>query len=95
MATKEVLAIVLIAFGGLVVAFAVVVEPSGELHGSVLAFWGETLGTALLLVGVKQTKHQRRKTMKESKFTHEEGMTFLSALVALIYKFVKSIKKKD
>ena len=33
--------------------------------------------------------------MKESKFTHEEGMTFLSALVALIYKFVKSIKKKN
>ena len=54
MATKEVLAIVLIAFGGIVVAFAVVVEPSGELHGSVLAFWGETLGAALLLFGKKK-----------------------------------------
>ncbi|MCQ2340765.1 MAG: hypothetical protein MJZ79_08360 [Paludibacteraceae bacterium] len=67
MATKEVLAIVLIAFGGLVVAFAVVVEPSGELHGSVLAFWGETLGAALLLVGVKQTKHQTRNTKNYGK----------------------------
>ncbi len=31
--------------------------------------------------------------MTENKFTHEDGMTFLSALVALIYKFIKSIKK--
>ena len=55
MATKEVLAIAMVAFGGIVVVFAVVVEPSGELHGSVLAFWGETLGTALLLFGIKKT----------------------------------------
>lgn len=53
MATKEVLAIALITFGSVVVAFAVVVEPSGELHGSVLGFWGETLGAALLLMGIK------------------------------------------
>ena len=57
MATKEVLAIAMVAFGGIVVAFAVVVEPSGELHGSVLAFWGETLGTALLLFGIKKTEN--------------------------------------
>lgn len=31
----------------------------------------------------------------ETKFTHEEGMAFLSALVALIYNLIKSIKKKD
>lgn len=54
MATKEVLAIALITFGSLVVAFAVVVEPSGELHGSVLGFWGETLTGALLLLGIKR-----------------------------------------
>ena len=52
MTTKEILAIVLIAFGSVVVAFAVVVEPSGELHGSVLGFWGETLTAALLLMGI-------------------------------------------
>ena len=52
MTTKEILAIVLISFGSVVVAFAVVVEPSGELHGSVLGFWGETLGAALLLMGI-------------------------------------------
>jgi len=28
----------------------------------------------------------------EKKFTHEQGMSFLSALVALIYNFVKSLK---
>lgn len=33
--------------------------------------------------------------MENNKFTHEEGMAFLSALVALIYNLVKSIKKKD
>ncbi len=63
---KTKLAVGLILFGGLVVAFAVVVEPSGELHGSVLAFWGETLGTALLLVGVRQTKHQTRNTKHQT-----------------------------
>ena len=42
METKKVLAIALIAFGSVVVAFAVIVEPSGELHGSVLGFWGKT-----------------------------------------------------
>ena len=52
MTTKEILAIVLLSFGSMVVAFAVVVEPSGELHGSVLGFWGETLGAALLLMGI-------------------------------------------
>ena len=61
MATKEILAIVLITFGGLVVAFAVVVEPSGELHGSVLGFWGETLGAALLLLGI----HYRKRSHKD------------------------------
>ncbi len=60
MATKEVLAIAMVAFGGIVVAFAVVVEPSGELHGSVLAFWGETLGTALLLFGIKSSRQQAK-----------------------------------
>jgi len=29
----------------------------------------------------------------EKKMTHEEGVTFLSALIALIYNFVKSLKK--
>jgi len=28
----------------------------------------------------------------EKKFTHEQGMAFLTALVALIYNFVKSFK---
>jgi len=50
---KTKVAVGLIVFGSLVVAFAVVVEPSGELHGSVLGFWGETLGAALLLMGIK------------------------------------------
>jgi len=30
---------------------------------------------------------------KETKFTHEQGMAFLTALVALIYNFVKSFKR--
>lgn len=33
-------------------------------------------------------------TNTENKFTHEDGMRFFSALVALIYSFVKSLKKK-
>ncbi|MCQ2312820.1 MAG: hypothetical protein MJZ84_05165 [Paludibacteraceae bacterium] len=56
MTTKEILAIVLLSFGSVVVAFAVVVEPSGELDGSVLGFWGETLGAALLLMGIDKFK---------------------------------------
>jgi len=30
----------------------------------------------------------------ENKLTHEEGVSFLSALIALIYNFVKAFKKK-
>lgn len=30
---------------------------------------------------------------KKNKLTHEQGMNFLSALVALIYNFVKALKK--
>lgn len=33
--------------------------------------------------------------MAKTKFTHEDGMNFLAALVQLIYNLVKSIKKKD
>jgi len=31
--------------------------------------------------------------MVENKLTHEEGVGFLTALIALIYNFVKSFKK--
>lgn len=30
---------------------------------------------------------------KKSKLTHEEGVGFLTALISLIYNFVKSLKK--
>jgi len=29
----------------------------------------------------------------EKKFTHEEGVSFLTALITLIYNFVKNFKK--
>ena len=61
MTAKEILAIGLLSFGSVVVAFAVVVEPSGELHGSVLGFWGETLGAALLLMGIDYRSRSRDK----------------------------------
>ena len=62
MNAKTTLAIGLIVFGGLVVAFSVWVEPSGELHGSVLAFWGETLTATLLLFGIRvPTKSKTKK----------------------------------
>ena len=31
----------------------------------------------------------------ENKFTHEEGVKFLTAFIALIYNLVKSIKSKN
>ncbi|MCQ2347322.1 MAG: hypothetical protein MJZ92_05285 [Paludibacteraceae bacterium] len=46
------MAIGLLCFGSLIVAFAVWVEPSGELHASVLTFYGETLTGILLLLGI-------------------------------------------
>jgi len=53
MKSKEFMAIGLLIFGSLVVAYSAWVEPSGELHTSILTFFGETLTGVLLLVGIK------------------------------------------
>jgi len=50
------MAIGLLVFGSLVVAYSAWVEPSGQLHASILTFWGETLTGILLLVGVRPPK---------------------------------------
>ena len=66
MNTKQIVAIGLLLFGSVVEAFSVWVEPSGELHGSVLAFWGETLTGVLLLFGIKtKTKTSRSATSSQ------------------------------
>jgi len=56
MKSKELMAIGLLVFGSLVVAYSAWVEPSGELHTSILTFWGETLTAMLLLHGIKRQK---------------------------------------
>jgi len=56
MKSKEFMAIGLLVFGSLVVAYSAWVEPSGELHTSILTFWGETLTAMLLLHGIRRTK---------------------------------------
>jgi len=56
MKSKEFMAIGLLIFGSLVVAYSAWVEPSGELHASILTFWGETLTAMLLLHGVKRNE---------------------------------------
>ncbi len=56
MTSKEIMAIGLLIFGSLVVAFSAWVEPSGELHSSILTFFGETLTGVLILVGLKTPK---------------------------------------
>jgi len=32
---------------------------------------------------------------KDKKFSHEEGVSFLTALIALIYNFIKSFKRTN
>ncbi len=39
-------------FGCLVVAFAVWTDPTGQIHTSVLTFYGETLSAILLMQGI-------------------------------------------
>jgi len=56
MKSKDIMAIGLLIFGSLIVAYSCIVEPSGELHASILTFWGETLTGVLLLVGVRPPK---------------------------------------
>jgi len=56
MKSKDIMAIGLLVFGSLVVAYSAWVEPSGQLHASILTFWGETLTGILLLVGVRPPK---------------------------------------
>ena len=47
------LAMALLLFGSVIVAFACWTDPSGELHTSIITFYGETLTAMLLLLGVK------------------------------------------
>jgi len=56
MKTKEFMAIGLLIFGSLIVAYSCIVEPSGQLHTSILAFFGEALTGVLLLVGIRPPK---------------------------------------
>jgi len=56
MKTKEFMAIGLLIFGSLIVAYSCIVEPSGQLHTSILTFFGEALTGTLLLVGIKPPK---------------------------------------
>jgi len=56
MKSKEFMAIGLLIFGSLVVAYSAWVEPSGELHASILTFFGESLTGVLLLVGIRPPK---------------------------------------
>jgi len=56
MKTKEFMAIGLLIFGSLVVAYSAWVEPSGQLHTSILTFFGEALTGTLLLVGIRPPK---------------------------------------
>lgn len=46
-------AMALLLFGSAVVTFSLIVEPSGEIHSSVLTFFAETSTTALVLYGLK------------------------------------------
>ena len=46
----------LLLFGSAVVTFSLVVEPSGEIHSSVLAFFGEVVTTALILFGLRHPR---------------------------------------
>ena len=52
MKAKTVMAIGLLMFGSLIVAFAVWTEPTGEIHETVLVFYGQTLIAALALAGL-------------------------------------------
>jgi len=56
MKSKEIMAIGLLVFGSLVVAYSAWVEPSGQLHASILTFFGEALTGMLLLVGIRPPK---------------------------------------
>jgi len=56
MKSKEFMAIGLLIFGSLIVTYSCIVEPSGELHTSILTFFGETLTGTLLLVGIRPPK---------------------------------------
>lgn len=52
-------AMALLLFGSAVVTFSLIVEPSGEIHNSVLTFFAETSTTALILFGLKQNEKNK------------------------------------
>jgi len=56
---KEFMAIGLLIFGSLIVTYSCIMEPSGQLHTSILTFFGETITGALLLVGIKPPKTEK------------------------------------
>jgi len=56
MKSKEIMAIGLLIFGSLVVAYSCIVEPSGQLHSSILTFFGEAITGTLVLVGLRPPK---------------------------------------
>jgi len=58
MKSKDIMAIGLLIFGSVIVAYSCIVEPSGQLHTSILTFFGEALTGTLLLVGIKPPKKQ-------------------------------------
>lgn len=51
-------AMALLLFGSAVVTFSLIVEPSGEIHSSVLTFFAETCTTALVLFGLQAHKRE-------------------------------------
>ena len=52
-------AMALLLFGSAVVTFSLIVEPSGEIHSSVLAFFAESSGTALILLGLRSPEEKK------------------------------------
>jgi len=58
--SKAIMATGLLVFGALVVAFSCWTDPSGELHASILTFWGETLTAMLLLHGIRRNQNDNQ-----------------------------------